>query len=471
MKRFGFRTASSWALQLGAPASAMLLLLATGGCRPAAPRHLVVVCIDTLRADHVGLWNYARATTPVIDALGARGVIFENTLATSSWTVPSVASIFTSQPPELHGAGVGGDIRDLRPGEPPRQPAEGMPMLAGHARAQGYSTGLFSANPFLYGRFKDGFESALVERIDATRLTDAALEWLARADDRPRLLYIQYIDAHQPNRPPDPYFQMFAAEDGEPHEARHGDWSYGQARDLADPEFRRFRDHRVAVYDGSVRYIDNEIGRLLAVLDRPPFRGQTVVAITSDHGEEFWDHAEEGAASADDPRGFWGVGHGHTMYQELLQVPLLIAGPGFTGGRREPCPTTLLDLAPTLLAAAGLEPLPGAAGLDLGRRQPDARGMCEDRVLRASSPAYGRNRSAVVIGNWKLIESTGASPLLFNLARDPAERRDLSAEAPKRLASMRRHVRGLNSPDGTAPGVQPESDEKLEAELRALGYL
>ncbi len=465
---------SSTAVPLGRALRALasvLLLWTAGGCRPAAPRNLVVICIDTLRADHVGLWGYGRPTTPVIDAFGARGVIYENTLAPSNWTVPSVASIFTSQPPERHGAGVTGDVRDLRPGEPPRQPAEGLPLLAAQARAEGYLTGLFSANPFLYGRFKEGFDDATVERVNATRLTDAALAWLARDDSRPRLLYVQYIDAHQPNQPPDPYLQMFPAADGKPHEPRHQDWSYGQARDLEDPEFLSFRDHRIAVYDGSVRFIDNEIGRLLAALDRLPFRGSTVVAVTSDHGEEFWDHAREEADWGDDPRGFWGVGHGHTMYQELLRVPLVIAGPGFTGGRRDPCPTTLLDLAPTLLAAGGLNPLPGAAGIDLRRRAESGSGDCQERVLHASSPAYGRNRSAVVVGGWKLIESVGGSPQLFRLAKDPQERHDLSAEAPRRLASMQRYLRELQASDGAAVGVLPESDEKLETDLKALGYL
>ncbi len=451
---------------------AVVLPFVVTSCRRAAPVHIVVICIDTLRADHVGLWGYTRPTTPVIDELGKRGVIYENTLAPSDWTVPSVASLFTSLPPELHGAGETGDLRETRPGEPPRQAAKGLATLAESARAQGYRTGLFSSNPFLYGRFKDGFEVATVDRVDAARLTDAAIDWLGREDTRPLLLYIQYIDAHQPNRPPSPYYQMFPAADGLPHEDRHGDWSYGQVRDLEDPAFKSFRDHRIAVYDGSIRYIDAELGRLLAALDRPPFRGRTVVVVTSDHGEEFWDHAAEQAVWHDDPRGIWGVGHGHTMYQELLQVPLLIVGPGFPAGTRDLCPTSLLDIAPTILHSVGLNPMPGAAGINLQARLQRANAArCGERALYASSPAYGRNRSAVVVAGWKLIETVGGPPLLFDLSHDPGERTDLSLVAPRRLAVMRQHLARASASGTGAVGVRPETDGKLEEDLKALGYL
>ena len=151
----------------------LAVLLAIGltaigtGCRKprvAVPvRNLVVICIDTLRADHVGAWGYERATTPAIDALARRGVRFANAFSTSSWTVPSVASILTSLPPALHGAGVFGQVRQLSETQPPHQVSAEIPMLAQHVSALGYRTALFSANPFLYGRFKDGFETAVVD--------------------------------------------------------------------------------------------------------------------------------------------------------------------------------------------------------------------------------------------------------------------------------------------------------------------
>ena len=460
----------------------LAVLLAIGltaigtGCRKprvAVPvRNLVVICIDTLRADHVGAWGYERATTPAIDALARRGVRFANAFSTSSWTVPSVASILTSLPPALHGAGVFGQVRQLSETQPPHQVSAEIPMLAQHVSALGYRTALFSANPFLYGRFKDGFETAVVDRVDATRLTDSALEWLAAPDARPRFLYLQYMDLHQPNRPPDPYFQYFPARDGQPHELRHGDWSYGQVLDLEDPEFQRFRDHRIALYDGALRYTDAQIARLLERLDEPPYAGQTLVVLTADHGEEFWDHALEEARHRDDPRGFWGVGHGHTLYQEQLHVPLIASGGPFTGGAVDPCLASLLDIAPTLLSAAGLAPLPRMHGRPLaqpGERAADAR--CPNRALGASSTAYGPETNALRIDNWKLIEASGRKPELFHLAEDPQERHDRSVESPQTLAAMARRLKQIRALEPAAPGAEPPANPGLVEELRALGYI
>lgn len=446
------------------------------GCRqydaPAPIQNLVVICIDTLRADHVGAWGYARATTPTIDALARRGVRFANAQATSSWTVPSVASILTSLPPALHGAGVFGAIRQLSEDQPPHQVSAGVPMLAQHVSALGYRTALFSANPFLYGRFKDGFETAVVDRVDATRLTDSALAWLESPDARPRFLYLQYMDLHQPNRPPDPYFQFFATPDGQPHEPRHGDWSYGQVHDLQDPEFRRFRDHRMAVYDGALRYTDSQIARLLERLEAPPFRGKTLVVLTADHGEEFWDHALEEERHSDDPRGIWGVGHGHTLYQEQLHVPLVVSGGGFSGGAVDPCLVSLLDIAPTLLRAADLAPLPRMVGRSLtmpGERSQDAR--CPNRSLAASSTAYGPETHALRVDRWKLVEAHGRQPQLFHLTDDPQERRDRSADDAATLGAMVSKLKQIRTLEPAEPGAAPPENPGLVEELRALGYI
>lgn len=454
---------------------AAVVMLVAGACRrqPVAetPPHLIVVCIDTLRADHVGSWGYARPTTPAIDKLASRGTMFMDALAPSSWTVPSVASLFTSLPPAKHGAGIVGDTRRLQEHEPPRQIAPIVPTIAKLLARHGFRTGLFSANPFLYGRFKDGFETAQVERIDATKLTDASLAWLDRADSRPGFLYLQYMDAHQPNLPPSPFFQAFPAADGRPHELRHSDWSYGQVSDLEDPEFRAFRDHRVAVYDGAIRYVDSELARLFEALDRPPYRGRSIIVVTADHGEEFWDHALEQSSFRDDPRGIWGIGHGHTMFQELLHVPLFFVGPGVASGQKDPCPASLLDIAPTLLARTAATQLPNSAGENLWPRLERTSRRCTDRPRSASSPAYGPNSAALVSSGFKVIETLGRSPQLFDLRQDPGETRNLASSAPGRLQAMRSHIAPIQSIESGPGGVRPPENSELAKELRALGYL
>lgn len=475
--RGGARSRGRASRRTGAALAAGLTMLAcTSGCRAPAKsapvRHLVVICIDTLRADHVGAWGYSRATTPAIDELVRRGSRFSKAFSTSSWTVPSVASIMTSLPPALHGAGVFGEVRLLGDTNPPRQVESTIPMLAEHVSALGYRTALFSANPFLYGRFKDGFATAVVERVDATQLTDRALAWLDDPDPRPGLLYLQYMDLHQPNRPPDPFYQYFATPDGKPHEPRHGDWNYGGVRDLKDPGFQAFRDHRIAVYDGALRYTDSQIARLLARLDAPPFRGQTLVVLTSDHGEEFWDHALEQAAMGDDPRGFWGIGHGHTLYEELLHVPLVVSGGRFAGGGTDPCPASLLDIVPTLLAAAEL---PGLFRM-LGRPlpvpdDPTPPARCPSRPLAASATAYGPDSHSLRLQNWKLLEAHGRKDQLFDLDEDPQERHDRAADTPSTLEAMQRRLRKIREMEPPAIGAEPPANPELVEELRALGYI
>ncbi len=445
---------------------ALLVASVTAGCRaPELPaRDLVVVVVDTLRADHVGAYGYSRPTTPEIDRIAGRGTLFRVARTTSSWTVPAVGSLFTSLYPSQHGAYVPGEIKNLSDTTPTRQLADGIETLADRLRAQGYATALFSANPFLYGRFKSGFETAQVERVDAKTLTDAALLWLARVETRPRFLYVHYMDAHQPNTPPEPYFSMFRVAEGGPREPRHGDWSYVNEVGEESLDFRRFRAHRIATYDGAIRFIDNEVARLASAL--PP-DGRPLLVVTSDHGEELWDHAAIQARWRDDPRGFWGIGHGHTLFEEILRIPLIVVGGGFASGKASDCPASLLDLGPTLFAAARLDPAPGWRGTDLEKLDGD---ICSERILVAESLAYGPMSRALVTGHLKLT-LRGDRTLLHDLHRDPAEREELATRFPKQAAALRRELDRELSATATVAGEPMQLDDALRRELKALGYL
>jgi len=442
-----------------------VVLGASSGCRSPGPpaRDLVVVVVDTLRADHVGAYGYTRPATPEIDRLAGRGTLFRVARSTSSWTVPAVGSLFTSLYASQHGAYVPGEIKNLS-NTPTLQLAVGIETVADRLSAQGYATALFSANPFLYGRFKSGFETAQVERVDAKTLTDVALAWLARVETRPRFLYVHYMDVHQPNTPPEPYFSLFPVAEGGKREPRHGDWSYENETAEESAEFRRFRAHRIATYDGAIRFVDGEIARLAAALspDRRP-----LIVVTSDHGEELWDHAAIQEQWRDDPRGIWGIGHGHTLFEEILRIPLIVVGGGFASGRQSDCPASLLDLAPTLFAAARLDPAPGWRGTDLEALAGDA---CPERILAAESLAYGPMSRALLTGRLKLTLRADRV-LLHDLRRDPAESRDLAVRLPNQTEVLRRELdRQLSS----APAVAGESmqlDDALRRELKALGYL
>ena len=449
----------------------------TSAADPPAPasqaRNLVILCIDTLRADHVGAYGYERATTPNIDALARSGSRFERTIAQSDWTVPATASLMTGVYPSVHGAGIDGDVRLL--GEtPPNQIRSDVETLAQILQGRGVHTGLFSANPYLYGRFKDGFDVAQVDRMNAGDLTDAALDWLKGTATEPFFLYMQYMDVHPPTEPPEPYFSFFKVENGGVRGKQHTDWSYGAQVNLQDPLFLRFRANRLALYDGALRYIDTEIARIVQSLESAGELKDTLVIITSDHGEEFWDHATEERVLGGDPRGIWGVGHGQSMFQELLWVPLIFHGPGVALGRTLDCDSRQIDIAPTALAMLGRS---GASGMQGRSLAPVVTGRSDSECAKpvpeiAESPAYGPNSAAVIWKNYKLIVRQDGVELLYNLKADPEERTNLVSSQPRAAAKLRKLLRDeLARRKATGKSEKIQFDEETRKQLRSLGYI
>lgn len=466
--RRGFRRAAR--TRRIAPLALTALLAACAPERFEAP-NVVVICIDTLRADHVGAYGYRRPTTPVIDAVAARGVLFEQVQSASNWTVPAVASIFTGRLPRSHGAVVPGALKHL--GSVPKAPneiAREVPVLAEILRDAGYRTALFSGNPYLYGRFQAGFDRAVVKSADADAHLPGILAWLGATRGERFLLYWQIMDLHQPIDPPAESANLFVRDPppGFPEDIHRG-WTFGNLREEEEPGFRRYAELKTGLYDGALRWVDDRISHLLSALDDLELTGDTLVVITSDHGEEFWDHFQEQAASGADPRGIWGIGHGHTMYQELLRVPMIVAGPGIAEDRRVRCPVSSVDLFPTILSVLGVPAVPND-GRDLSAFVGSGPPQCTERPLLSAAPAYGPESGAVRAGDLKLIWRDGAPPLLFDLAADPSERRNLAGHRPedvRRLSGMLPKVTAGRRPAGEARTL----DDALLEELRSLGYL
>jgi arylsulfatase A-like enzyme len=460
-----------------AAAAAAGTLQCAGAAPPAPARHLVLICIDTLRADHVGAYGYRRATTPTLDALARGGALAPTAYAHSNWTVPATASLLTSLYPAEHGAGIEGAMRLLGEGTPVREIRAEVETLAARLKKLGFRTGLFSANPYLYGRFQDGFDTATAERRGAGALTLAARQWLGGTGTERFFLYLQYMDLHQPLEPPLPYFDLFPADEPGPRSHEHTGWSFGGIRrpeELSDPAFARYRAHRTALYDGALRYVDAQIGELQRWLQAAGHAGETLIVVTSDHGEEFWDHAVVQHALGGDPRGLWGVGHGHTMFDELLRVPLVFHGPGVRAGRRLPCTARHVDVVPTVLELLGLPPARGLRGRSLaGWLTGSPRGDdCGTEPVVAHSPAYGPDASAVVWKSWKLISRADGVELLYDLRRDPGERTNLRDTHASRAQELRRLAEAQLAGAAGRPASAP-AEPSLEAQrdLRALGYL
>ena len=410
------------------------------GCRagdtpsnPAVRPNVLLVTIDTLRADHVGSYGHASASTPTIDALALRGVRFDTSVVHAPLTGPSHASILTARTPLGHG------FRNNSGYVLPPQ----IRTAAEDFRDAGYRTAAFvSAFPLdrRFG-FDRGFETyddrlprgndrrrtPYVERFaDAT--TDAALRWLDTAGPAqttraaPWFLWVHYYDPHAPYEPP---------------------------ADLA----ARFPQ---APYDGEIAFVDRELARLLRALDAKGQSGRTIVLLTADHGESLGQHGE-------------GT-HGIFVYDATLRVPWVMAGPGIAAGRVSRTVARSIDVLPTLADFAGLPPRKEVEGRSL-RPAADGREMADEPTYAESlypelelgwAPLHAWRTASV-----KYIKAPRAE--LYDLTQDGAETKNRAGEEPARVDNLNRTVEAaLRSPTPSAPtaSVDPETAERL----RALGY-
>lgn len=440
----------------GGRAGAAAALLAAVAALPAAcgrprPDSVLLVVVDTLRPDHLGAYGYERPTSPALDDWAAEGRLFERAYATSPWTLPSVASILTGLEPARHGAG--GPRADTEKRSFTAL-ADGVGTLAEWLAADGWATAAIVNNPFLHEKFgvARGFESwdyAVAGRTRSRRAdeaVDAALTWLDGVGERPWLLVLHLFDPHLAYDAPAPYLGRFTGGEPPAERRRRPSWIRERVRqgdfDLAP---------LAGAYDEEILFVDGQLERLRRGLEERGLAGRTLVVLTSDHGEELGDHG--------------GFEHGHTVYDELLRVPLVLIGPGVEPGRsREPA--SLLDVAPTILEALGREvprELPGASLL--GPR-PRARTLVAERTL------YGEEEKAAIRWPWKLLWAPRSDEVrLFDLATDPGERADVAAREPEVAARMKALLETLERVGARTQGGAAALDAETERELRSLGYV
>jgi arylsulfatase A-like enzyme len=321
---------------------ASLLLGACGASDAAGPRNAILICIDTLRADRLGCYGYeARTTTPNLDALAARSTVFRDVCAPAGWTKPSVPSYLTGTYPLQHGVyecsarGIGGTTSDVLPDE--------ATTLAETFRTAGYRTAAFVRNAQLRPGlgFEQGFDLYQDEAGDAREIRWQALDWLDDIEaGEPFFLYLHLLDVHMPYDVPDEWASRFAPlADVAPF--REDGWR--ELRDAVNDGERVLsgaeREALGAVYDGSLAFVDHELGALLEGLELRGRSDDTVICLVSDHGEELGERGR--------------MGHGHGLTELLLRVPFVLHVPG-APGRVIDQPVDLVDVHPTLLSAAGL---------------------------------------------------------------------------------------------------------------------
>jgi arylsulfatase A-like enzyme/Tfp pilus assembly protein PilF len=391
------------------------------------PARIVLVTIDTLRADHVGCYGAARARTPTLDALARDGVRFETAISPAPLTLPSHTTILTGLDPDRHGVRHNG-VFALAPD---------VPTLPERLRARGYATAAFVGafvldHRFGLGRGFDVYDDRIGERRSsrgvvgyaerrADAVVDAFLGWLPRAPER-FFAWIHVYDPHSQYDPPDAFLLGFA---GNP-------------------------------YDGEIAFVDAQLARLLEALDRRFPREGTLVVVTSDHGESLGEHGEPT--------------HSYSIYEATQRVPLIASGPGFRGGELVHGVVRLADVAPTLAASARAEALPESDGRDLrallGGGGADERAYSETLATHLD---YGWSALfAVRDERWRYIQAP--EPELYDVAADAAERRNVASEHPDVAAERAAWLaeRRARGPSRTAQQTL-SADER--ARLAALGYV
>jgi arylsulfatase A-like enzyme len=468
--------------------------------------NLLLILVDTLRADHLGAYGYQRPTSPRMDDLARQGVRFERAIAQAPWTKPSVASLFTGRYVHDHGV-----IRNLD------ALGNDLPTLATLLDDAGYRTAAFSANPWITPefRFSRGFDEFESGRAMGPQLTNLyrtvrrgesllkraglrlplsrwvfrwagrsnsgnaerdeaqvaeVVEWLRRVEgETPFFLYVHMIGPHDPYDPPAEFARAFARSAAPaprmppPRVQTH----FEKAKALEDPKLTRLIDQ----YDAAIAHADSLVGRILDQLAASGLAEDTIVILTSDHGEEFYEH------------GNWR--HGNQLYDEVVRVPLLIRVPGGPRGAVREDPAMLIDLVPTVLGLLRIEAAAGELAGLAGRALFPAPEEAGQATLSEHWWFEGGTYVAQAVGRggWKLKsardEANGRqAEELYDLRRDRREERDLLAakdydEAD--LAALRHLLAGFGAAEVRVGAQGQDSLDGIDAatrdRLRALGYL
>jgi len=418
------------------------LLLSLDGCRHqeaqpavAAPRdaNVLLITLDTTRADHLSCYNSGRAKTPHLDALAARGVRFAHATAQVPLTLPSHACIMTGAYPTVHGLrDMGGFILD-----------KSHPTMASLVQAAGFATAAFVGSRAVAKHFGlahgfDTYDDDMGAQTEEGKLpgifperragvvTDRALDWLKQNAGRKFFLWAHYYDPHQPYDPPEPYKHQYA-------------------KDL---------------YDGEIAYMDEQVGRLLDGLDQLGFTSRTLVIAVGDHGESLGEHGE--------------LTHGIFLYDATLHVPLIVAGPDVPPGKVIDDQVRSIDLHPTVMEFLHLRSSPEAQGVSLWP-------LLQHGTHVRSDYSYGETiyprtymgwseLRAMRSGEWKFI--LAPHPELYDLHRDPGELQNLIAQHPAEADQFQKLLWKVAGTQGKTETVTTvPMDEQTRRELESLGYV
>jgi arylsulfatase A-like enzyme len=470
-------TRSPGLLALAAVLAASVLPGAACGSGSRGP-NVVLIVVDSLRADGLGCYGSSPSVSPAIDRLCAEGVRFDRAIASASWNLPSVSSLVTSTPPWVHGQGA------------PTSGTGEIVTLAEEFADAGYRTGAFAevAWPLLqrgFGTFQNtafGHTYGAADANSAAKTLGAALDWVREDDSKPFFLLVHTYEVHS-------YFlgkprhHEFAGKEQPGYDGPFRDWAVRDLTHPAGPQvikalLQADEDDLAYVrslYRGAVAEVDAEIGRFMTGLDEEGLGDRTILVLTSSNGEGFRPDLKR-------------VHHGGRLHDDLLHVPLIVRWPGHLEPVVDSSLVSTLDVGPTLLTLAGLPGEPRFAGRTLVTREtsilPSFGGprfrvpKRPKRPVVAQEAAFrtlpsGERESATtpqlaLYSDWVVLIDTGDDAELYDLKDDPEQEKDLSAEYADGVERLRKRVHRIAEQAGS--GITAPDAEQME-QLRSLGYV
>lgn len=438
------------------------LLPGDGHPIPTRP-NILLLTIDTIRADATGFGGCERPTTPFLDSLAATAIVYENAHSTSSWTVPAIASMLTGLYPVshavVHGAVGRGEVYDQE------VISAELPILAEQLKGAGYRTYAVVANTHLvpemgYGRGFDRYRCVGFTTADS--VTRSVLRWqeIVTKGRGPWFLWVHYYDPHHPYREQRPWFRQFVGTvtkaDGVLLIGAKGSPPKPPRRNSA--EAARFVELARGLYDAEVRYTDESIRQLFRQM---PILDDALIVMAGDHGEEFLEHG--------------GVGHCLTLNGESVRVPLFVRHADGHGAGHSRTPVSLVDLPATILSAAGAKGIAASPGLSLLDRTPVEARAAERELLAQLERNRDLGLEESIIGpRWKFVVNRKSQRRqLYDLAADPAEAINLFATHPAEAGIQELRLAALLRTSAPPPTVveRKSLSREAEAQLRGAGYI
>ncbi len=410
-----------------------------------AKRSVLVLMLDTLRADHLGTYGYQRDTSPVLDTFAKENVKFSYAVTAAPWTPPSVASMFTGVYPATHGW-----MPPNRRDEVKQMAVkldQNLTTLAETFKANGYSTAAVSPNPWITEEFgyQQGFDtftfSARAPAEEIVKIGTAKIDQLA-GEGKPFFVYLHFLDPHDPYTPPGEYKTAFTGE--------------VPGRSYPPKELQRMN-----LYDGEIKYMDNQIGKLFAHLKDEGLYDDLTIIVVADHGEQFMEHGQHG--------------HGHQLFNEEVHVPLLVKSPKIDAGRVIDVTASTVDIFPTALDAAGIASPQGLPGVSL----------MNDAALEARAGVFTeiekdfRQKAFTTPDGVKLIRQTNPNESdvvlgVFDFRKDPLEKSSIKDQEVVATLSNELSEANRYALEGRLEGSETAraqmKDSTIE-QLKTLGYL